>query len=219
MRAEGPGVAVHVLGDVRGSRPAARAPSSASSGRTRDVRAAGAHLCISYSSARAGPGGALLRGGLKGVKRLEDIDEDASAPNSYRAWSDPDLLIRTSGECRSPISCCGSSPTPTVHQAGLWPTSRGATCSRRSSTTKGGSGGSAGSPPDMVSQPAGAHRGRGPGHRRAVIPVAGWLGARRGLACSACSASRGVRVRADARHRAVEWVGFIGARCAARTYW
>jgi len=35
------------------------------------------------------------------LKRLEDIDEDAIRAKLYTApWSDPDLLIRTSGECR-----------------------------------------------------------------------------------------------------------------------
>src|SRR5205814_976830 len=38
---------------------------------------------------------------LKGVKRLEDIDEGAVREKLYTApWSDPDLLIRTSGEWR-----------------------------------------------------------------------------------------------------------------------
>src|SRR5882724_9317325 len=75
-------VAVHVLGD-----------------RTRLAL----NLCISYSSrgelARAAR--LLAEEVLKGVKRLEDIDEDAIRAKLYTApWSDPDLLIRTSGECR-----------------------------------------------------------------------------------------------------------------------
>ena len=38
---------------------------------------------------------------LKGTKRLEDIDEEAVREKLYTApWSDPDLLIRTSGELR-----------------------------------------------------------------------------------------------------------------------
>src|SRR2546430_1640579 len=38
---------------------------------------------------------------LKGTKRLEDIDEEAVRDKLYTApWSDPDLLIRTSGELR-----------------------------------------------------------------------------------------------------------------------
>src|SRR5439155_311992 len=66
-------------------------------------RPLGLNLCISYSSrgelARAAR--LLAEEVLKGVKRLEDIDEDAIRAKLYTApWSDPDLLIRTSGECR-----------------------------------------------------------------------------------------------------------------------
>src|SRR5437016_7117387 len=50
----------------------------------------------------------------------------------------------------SPISCCGSSPTPScTSRRSSGPTSRGVTCSRPSSTIRGGTGGSAGSRPDM----------------------------------------------------------------------
>jgi len=75
---------------------------------------------------------------LKGVKRLEDIDEDAIRAKLYTApWSDPDLLIRTSGECRSPI------PVWQLAYTELYITPSSARrhardCSRRSSTTKGG---------------------------------------------------------------------------------
>jgi len=38
---------------------------------------------------------------LKATKKLEDIDEEAIRAKLYTAsWSDPDLLIRTSGEQR-----------------------------------------------------------------------------------------------------------------------
>src|SRR6266699_93950 len=61
------------------------------------------NLCISYSSraelARAAR--LLAEEVLKGTKRLEDIDEEALRAKLYTApWSDPDLLIRTSGELR-----------------------------------------------------------------------------------------------------------------------
>jgi undecaprenyl diphosphate synthase len=61
------------------------------------------NLCISYSSraelARAAR--LLAEEVLKGVRRLEEIDEAALAAKLYTApWSDPDLLIRTSGEYR-----------------------------------------------------------------------------------------------------------------------
>ncbi len=61
------------------------------------------NLCISYSSraelARAAR--LLAEEVLKGTKRLEDIDEEALREKLYTApWSDPDLLIRTSGELR-----------------------------------------------------------------------------------------------------------------------
>src|SRR5207245_2101331 len=61
------------------------------------------NLCISYSSraelARAAR--LLAEDVLKGAKRLEDIDEDAVREKLYTApWTDPDLLIRTSGELR-----------------------------------------------------------------------------------------------------------------------
>jgi len=61
------------------------------------------NLCISYSSraeiARAAR--LLAEEVLKGTKKLEDIDEEAIRAKLYTAsWSDPDLLIRTSGEQR-----------------------------------------------------------------------------------------------------------------------
>src|SRR5213080_3836300 len=97
------GVAVHVLGDRTRLAPGARAAVERIEGETRDGARLALNLCISYSSrgelARAAR--LLAEEVLKGVKRLEDIDEDAIRAKLYTApWSDPDLLIRTSGECR-----------------------------------------------------------------------------------------------------------------------
>src|SRR5258708_9947621 len=99
----GQGVAVHVLGDRTRLAPGARAAVERIERETRDGARLALNLCISYSSrgelARAAR--LLAEEVLKGVKRLEDIDEDAIRAKLYTApWSDPDLLIRTSGECR-----------------------------------------------------------------------------------------------------------------------
>ena len=97
------GVAVHVLGDRTRLAPGARTAVERIERETCDGARLALNLCISYSSrgelARAAR--LLAEEVLKGVKRLEDIDEDAIRAKLYTApWSDPDLLIRTSGECR-----------------------------------------------------------------------------------------------------------------------
>jgi len=103
------GVAVHVLGDRTRLAPGARAAVERVE---RDTGGGGGggggkrltlNLCISYSSraeiARAAR--LLAEEALKGTRRLEDIDEEAVREKLYTApWSDPDLLIRTSGERR-----------------------------------------------------------------------------------------------------------------------
>src|SRR5216117_2754885 len=103
MELRSQGVAVHVLGDRTRLSPGARAAVERIERETRDQTRLALNLCISYSSrgelARAAR--LLAEDVLKGVKRLEDIDEGAVREKLYTApWSDPDLLIRTSGECR-----------------------------------------------------------------------------------------------------------------------
>jgi len=97
------GARVHVLGD----RSRLTAGGRAAVERVERETAGGAklslNLCISYSSrgeiARAAR--LLAEEVLKGTKKLEDIDEEALRSKLYTApWSDPDLLIRTSGEQR-----------------------------------------------------------------------------------------------------------------------
>jgi undecaprenyl diphosphate synthase len=97
------GVAVRVLGDRSRLAPGARAAVERIERETRDGARLALNLCISYSSraelARAAR--LLAEDVLKGVKRLEDIDEEAMRERLYTApWRDPDLLIRTSGEYR-----------------------------------------------------------------------------------------------------------------------
>jgi undecaprenyl diphosphate synthase len=97
------GVAVCVLGDRGRLAPAARAAVEHIERETRDGAKLALNLCISYSSraelARAAR--LLAEDVLKGVKRLEDIDEETMRERLYTApWRDPDLLIRTSGEYR-----------------------------------------------------------------------------------------------------------------------
>ena len=97
------GVAVHVLGDRTRLVPGARAAVERIERETRAGAKLVLNLCISYSSraelARAAR--LLAEDVLKGVKRLEDIDEEAVRERLYTApWRDPDLLIRTSGEYR-----------------------------------------------------------------------------------------------------------------------
>ncbi len=97
------GVAVHVLGDRTRLVAGARAAVERIEAETRAGKKLALNLCISYSSraelARAAR--LLAEDVLKGVKRLEDIDEDAVRERLYTApWRDPDLLIRTSGEYR-----------------------------------------------------------------------------------------------------------------------
>ncbi len=101
LRAQG--VAVHVLGDRSRLVPGARAAVERVERETAAGGRLSLNLCISYSSraelARAAR--LLAEEVLKGTKRLEDIDEEALRDKLYTApWSDPDLLIRTSGERR-----------------------------------------------------------------------------------------------------------------------
>ncbi|MGH7700631.1 MAG: polyprenyl diphosphate synthase [Gemmatimonadales bacterium] len=97
------GVRVHVLGDRTRLVPSARQAVE----RVERDTAAGTrltlNLCISYSSraelARAAR--LLAEDVLRGVRRLEDVGEEAVAAKLYTApGPDPDLLIRTSGERR-----------------------------------------------------------------------------------------------------------------------
>ena len=97
------GVAVHVLGERARLAPGARSAVDRVERDTRGGQRLALNLCISYSSraelARAAR--LLAEEVLKGTKRLEDIDEEALRAKLYTApWSDPDLLIRTSGELR-----------------------------------------------------------------------------------------------------------------------
>ncbi len=97
------GVRVHVLGDRARLAPGARAAVERVERDTRDGTHLSLNLCISYSSraeiARAAR--LLAEQVLKGVTKLEDIDEAALQEQLYTApWRDPDLLIRTSGEQR-----------------------------------------------------------------------------------------------------------------------
>src|SRR5256712_3375454 len=99
----GQGVAVHVLGDRTRLGTGARAGDERVQRETGTGTRLSLNLCISYSSraelARAAR--LLAEDVLKGAKRLEDIDEDAVREKLYTApWTDPDLLIRTSGELR-----------------------------------------------------------------------------------------------------------------------
>src|SRR2546426_4716113 len=99
----GQGVAVHVLGDRTRLAPGARAAGERGERETASGTRLSLNLCISYSSraelARAAR--LLAEAVLKGGKRLEDIDEEAVREKLYTApWTDPDLLIRTSGELR-----------------------------------------------------------------------------------------------------------------------
>jgi len=100
---KGQGVAVHVLGDRTRLAPGARGAVERIERETRDGARLALNLCISYSSRGelAQAARLLAEEVLTGVKRLEDIDEDAIRTKLYTApWSDPDLLIRTSGEYR-----------------------------------------------------------------------------------------------------------------------
>ncbi len=97
------GVGVHVLGDRSRLLPTAREAVERVERETAAGDKLSLNLCISYSSrgeiARAAR--LLAEEVLKGTKRLEDLDEDAIRGKLYTApWSDPDLLIRTSGELR-----------------------------------------------------------------------------------------------------------------------
>ena len=97
------GVVVHVLGDRARLAPGARAAVERVERDTASGQRLTLNLCISYSSraelARAAR--LLAEEAVKGTRRLEDIDEEAVREKLYTApWSDPDLLIRTSGERR-----------------------------------------------------------------------------------------------------------------------
>jgi undecaprenyl diphosphate synthase len=100
---KGQGVRVHVLGDRNRLTAGGRAAVEQVERETAGGEKLSLNLCISYSSrgeiARAAR--LLAEEVLKGTKRLEDIDEEAIRSKLYTApWSDPDLLIRTSGEQR-----------------------------------------------------------------------------------------------------------------------
>ena len=97
------GVAVHVLGDrsrlIATGRQAVERVEQETAGNTK----LSLNLCISYSSrgeiARAAR--LIAEDVLKGITKLEQIDEEAIRAKLYTApWGDPDLLIRTSGEQR-----------------------------------------------------------------------------------------------------------------------
>ena len=97
------GVRVHVLGDRTRLAPGASAAVERVERDTGDGTRLSLNLCISYSSraeiARAAR--LLAERVLKGLAKLEDIDEAALQEQLYTApWRDPDLLIRTSGEQR-----------------------------------------------------------------------------------------------------------------------
>jgi undecaprenyl diphosphate synthase len=97
------GVAVHVLGDRTRLAPGAWGAVERVERETAGGSRLSLNLCISYSSraelARAAR--LLAEEVLKGTKRLEEIDEEAMRDKLYTApWTDPDLLIRTSGELR-----------------------------------------------------------------------------------------------------------------------
>ena len=97
------GVVVHVLGDRARLAPGARAAVERVERDTASGQRLTLNLCISYSSraelARAAR--LLAEEAVKGTRRLEDIDEEAVREKLYTApCSDPDLLIRTSGERR-----------------------------------------------------------------------------------------------------------------------
>ena len=99
----GQGVRVHVLGDRSRLVPGAAAAVERVERDTREGTRLSLNLCISYSSraeiARAAR--LLAERVLKGLTKLEDIDETAVQEQLYTApWRDPDLLIRTSGEQR-----------------------------------------------------------------------------------------------------------------------
>jgi undecaprenyl diphosphate synthase len=101
LRAQG--VAVHVLGDRERLGSSARAAVERVERDTADGSRLALNLCISYSAraelARAAR--LLAEDVLRGLRRLEDVDEEAVRERLYTAaWPDPDLLIRTSGEQR-----------------------------------------------------------------------------------------------------------------------
>ena len=103
MELKDQGVRVRILGDrarlVSSARDAVERVEQETAAQSRLTL----NLCISYSSrgelARAAR--LLAEEVLRGLKRLEQIDEDAMQERLYTAGCpDPDLLIRTSGEQR-----------------------------------------------------------------------------------------------------------------------
>src|ERR1041384_5906836 len=114
----GQGVVVHVRGARARLSPAARAAVERIERETSRGTTLALNLCISYSSrgelARAAR--LLAEDVLKGVKQLEDIDEDALRTKLYTApWSDPHLLIRTSGEFRLSNFLLWEPPSPELN--------------------------------------------------------------------------------------------------------
>src|SRR5439155_1054707 len=121
------------------------------------------------------------------------------------------------------VSCCGSSPTPSCTlRRSSGPTSRGVTCSRPYSTTKDGTGGSAGSLPDMSRNLLVRIAVAVPAIAGAVAAL--WLG---GWVLAAAIALLGVlgtnEVYAFAKKQGLEpleWVGFVAAAAFPfATYW
>src|SRR5439155_1334353 len=121
------------------------------------------------------------------------------------------------------VSCCGSSPTPSCTlRRSSGPTSRGVTYSRPSSTTKDGTGGSAGSLPDMSRNLLVRIAVAVPAIAGAVAAL--WLG---GWVLAAAIALLGVlgtnEVYAFAKKQGLEpleWVGFVAAAAFPfATYW
>src|SRR5437667_398494 len=83
---KGQGVAVHVLGDRTRLAPGARGAVERIERETHDGARLALNLCISYSSRGelAQAARLLAEEVLKGVKRLEDIDEDRNPVGAYR---------------------------------------------------------------------------------------------------------------------------------------
>lgn len=97
------GVRVCVLGDRSRLTPGGRSAVERVEAETRHGTRLALNLCISYSSRAEIAQAARLAAAevLRGVRRLDDLDETAIAAHLYTApWGDPDLLIRTSGEQR-----------------------------------------------------------------------------------------------------------------------
>jgi undecaprenyl diphosphate synthase len=119
------GVRVRILGDRTRLVPSAREAVERVEQDTATGSRLTLNLCISYSSrgelARAAR--LLAEEVLRGLKRLEEIDEDAMQERLYTAGCpDPDLLIRTSGEQRlSNFLLWQLAYTELYNTAVLWP--------------------------------------------------------------------------------------------------